>query len=96
MTGKTFEGQYNKIEEELRNLENNPEVSKQQLRLFLQSTMFCGHAVGNLLTCDNPPFGCVICNDVMKKEHIKNTFEKDTSESFEEQFPSLKGKLVIL
>ena len=55
--------QANQIEIELYELENNPNISKTELRLFLQSTMPCGHAVGNLLTCDNPPYGCVICGE---------------------------------
>ena len=49
------------IEAELRHLESDPEVSKRALRLFMQSLMPCGHAVGNLLTCPDPPFGCVVC-----------------------------------
>jgi len=48
-------------ETEMRRLENDPQVGKHELRLFMQSPMPCGHAVGNLLTCDAPPFGCVIC-----------------------------------
>lgn len=54
--------QANIIEAEMRYLETNSSISKIQLRLFMQSCMPCGHAVGNLLTCDMPPFGCVICN----------------------------------
>jgi hypothetical protein len=49
------------IEDELRRLEADPAVSKTELRLFLQHPMPCGHATGNLLTCPDPPFGCVIC-----------------------------------
>lgn len=50
-----------RIEEEMRQLERNPEVSKRALRLFMQHPMPCGHAAGNLLTCPDPPFGCLIC-----------------------------------
>jgi hypothetical protein len=56
------EQQAKQVEAELRRLEADPLVTKTELRLFLQSPMPCGHAVGNLLTCDSPPFGCVICN----------------------------------
>ena len=49
------------IEAELRRLEIDPTVTKEELRLFLQSPMGCGHAVGNLLTCPDPPFGCCVC-----------------------------------
>ena len=57
--------QAEEIEAELRALEGDPEVGKQELRLFLQSPMPCGHAVGNLLTCPDPPFGCVICGEAV-------------------------------
>lgn len=53
--------QANIIEEEMRRLETDPTVSKRELRLFMQLSMPCGHAAGNLLTCDTPPSGCVIC-----------------------------------
>lgn len=49
------------IEAEMRRLENDPTVDKHALRLFMQSPMPCGHAVGNLLTCPDPPFGCAVC-----------------------------------
>lgn len=49
------------IEEEMRRLETDPTVSKRELRLFMQLPMPCGHATGNLLTCDKPPSGCVKC-----------------------------------
>jgi hypothetical protein len=52
------------IEAEMRRLEVDPAVGKHELRLFMQWPMPCGHAAGNLLTCDSPPFGCVICNAV--------------------------------
>jgi hypothetical protein len=51
------------IEKEMRELEAHPSVSKHAFRLFMQSLMPCGHAVGNLLTCSDPPFGCVICGE---------------------------------
>jgi hypothetical protein len=51
------------IEEEIRHLEDDPTVSKEELRLFLQHPMPCGHAAGNLLTCPDPPYGCVICGE---------------------------------
>jgi hypothetical protein len=53
--------QADKIEEEMRRMESDPTVAKTELRLFMQLPMPCGHATGNLLTCDKPPFGCVIC-----------------------------------
>jgi hypothetical protein len=53
--------QAGEIEAEMRHLESDPETSKRALRLFMQSAMPCGHAVGNLLTCPDPPFGCVVC-----------------------------------
>lgn len=49
------------IEEKMRQLETDPTVSKRELRLFMQLPMPCGHATGNLLTCDKPPSGCVKC-----------------------------------
>jgi hypothetical protein len=48
-------------EKEMRRLEADPKVTKRELRLYMQSSMPCGHAVGNLLTCDRPPNGCVMC-----------------------------------
>ena len=50
------------IEAEMRKMEGDPQVSKHELRLFMQHPMSCGHAAGNLLTCNDPPYGCVICN----------------------------------
>lgn len=55
--------QANEIEDELRRLIADPNVSKDALRLFLQHPMPCGHAAGNLLTCSAPPCGCVICGE---------------------------------
>lgn len=55
--------QADEVEAELRRLESDPETSKRALRLFLQSPMPCGHATGNLLTCADPPYGCVICGE---------------------------------
>ena len=57
------EEQADQVEAEMRRLEADPEVSKRALRLYMQSPMPCGHAVGNLLTCDKPPIGCVICGE---------------------------------
>ena len=62
MRARLTERQADEVEAELRRLEADPAVSKAQLRLFLQCPMPCGHAAGNLLTCPNPPFGCVVCN----------------------------------
>lgn len=56
------EEEADKYEKEMRRLEADPKVTKHELRLFMQLPMSCGHAVGNLLTCPNPPSGCVICN----------------------------------
>jgi hypothetical protein len=55
--------QANEIEDEIRRLENDSTITKHELRLFMQYPMPCGHAVGNLLTCDEPPLGCVICGE---------------------------------
>jgi hypothetical protein len=52
----------NACEAEIRTLESTPEATA--MRLLMQSLMPCGHAYGNLLTCSNPPFGCVICLNV--------------------------------
>ncbi len=49
------------IESEMRRLETDPNVDKHALRLFMQSPMPCGHSVGELMTCDKPPFGCAAC-----------------------------------
>ncbi len=49
-------------EKEMRRLEESPEVSKKELRLFMQSLMPCGHIHSNLLTCPDPPYGCVACS----------------------------------
>lgn len=50
------------VEAEMRALEANPATTVHQMRLFMQHPMPCGHAAGNLLTCDEPPYGCVVCN----------------------------------
>lgn len=55
--------QAEEIEEEMRCVEADPAMDKHALRLFMQSPMPCGHAVGNLLTCPDPPYGCVICGE---------------------------------
>ena len=60
---KLTQKQADEIEAEMRLLESNPATTIVQMRLFMQSPMPCGHAVGNLLTCDRPPFGCVICGE---------------------------------
>ena len=52
------------VELALERLEQDSSVTKTELRLFLQSAMPCGHAVGNLLTCEEPPYGCVVCNTI--------------------------------
>jgi len=57
------EAQADEIEAEMRRLEVAPSVTKRALRLFMQAPMPCGHAAGNLLTCDRPPIGCVICGE---------------------------------
>jgi hypothetical protein len=57
------EAQASEVEDEMRQLLANPCVTKDAIRLFMQHPMPCGHAAGNLLMCDSPPFGCVICND---------------------------------
>jgi len=54
--------QADELESEMRRLEDDPAVSKRELRLFMQHPMPCGHSVGDLLTCPTPPAGCVICN----------------------------------
>ena len=59
---KLTQQQADEIESEMRLLESNPSTTIVQMRLFMQSVMPCGHAIGNLLTCSEPPFGCVICN----------------------------------
>lgn len=51
------------IEDEMRKLEKDPEVSKREIRLFMQIPMQCGHAAGNLMVCSEPPWGCVICGE---------------------------------
>jgi len=59
--------QADKWEDEMLRLENDPTVSKRALRLFMQSLMECGHSVGELLTCDTPPYGCSECNAKFEK-----------------------------
>lgn len=55
--------QAEEIEDEMRRLEADPAVTKNEMRLFMQTPMPCGHATGNLLTCPTPPLGCVICGE---------------------------------
>lgn len=57
------------VEAEMRQLEGDPSTTLRAMRLFMQAPMPCGHAAGNLLTCPDPPFGCVICNGVTDREH---------------------------
>lgn len=63
-------GEADAVEAEMRALEADPATTAVQMRLFMQSSMPCGHAVGNLLTCPDPPFGCVSCinGTVLKAE----------------------------
>lgn len=61
--GRLTASESEEIEGEMRRLESDPSVSKHQLRLFMQTPMPCGHAAGNLLTCPDPPYGCVICGE---------------------------------
>ena len=63
MRGRLTRADADEVEAELRRLEMDHLVTKRQLRLFMQSCMPCGHAVGNLLTCPDPPYGCVICGE---------------------------------
>lgn len=58
------EDQADIVEAEMRRLEADPTVDKHMLRLFMQDAMPCGHAAGNLLTCDSPPFGCRVCGPI--------------------------------
>ncbi len=57
-----IKAQADQIEAEIRRLEADTSVGKQELRLFMQTLMPCGHAVGDLLTCPDEPWGCVQCN----------------------------------
>ena len=56
--------QADEIYDEMMRLENDPKVSKHELRLFMQFPMPCGHYPSALLTCDSPPFGCVDCGAI--------------------------------
>lgn len=60
---KLTKAQADEIEDEMRRLEADPSVDKHAMRLFMQHQMPCGHSVGSLLTCPDPPFGCVICGE---------------------------------
>lgn len=82
---------WDKIETEMRMLEADPNISKNQFRLFLQSPMPCGHAVANLLTCSEPPFGCVICNtgDAPKAEFSSYCQDCNRQYGDEHGFPDL-------
>jgi len=66
-------------EREMRRLEKEPSVSKKELRLFMQSLMPCGHVMSNLLTCPDPPYGCVVCLHQRKLERqLKRRISKAT------------------
>ena len=52
------------VETEIHRLEEDPNVTKRELRLFMQFPMPCGHMPGHLLTCEEPPFGCAACNEI--------------------------------
>jgi hypothetical protein len=67
------------IESEMREMEADPNVDKHALRLFLQFPMPCGHAAGNLLTCDSPPFGCVICGEPDEVGMLNSSTNGDSS-----------------
>lgn len=54
-------GQAKAVEYVIRQLEEDPSVSKREFRLFMQVPMACGHTPGDLLTCDDPPYGCSAC-----------------------------------
>lgn len=58
------EPEADQFEAELRRLEADVSVTKTAFRLFLQGRMPCGHPVHDLLTCPDPPFGCVTCNEI--------------------------------
>lgn len=60
---KLTKAQADQREDEMRRMEDNPAITKRALRLFMQTQMECNHAVGNLLTCPDPPYGCVICGE---------------------------------
>ncbi len=53
--------QANTLKAEVRRMEADPSVGKHGFRLYLQSSMPCGHLLANLLMCDRPPFGCLEC-----------------------------------
>ncbi len=55
-------------ENKMRELEESPSVSKLELRLFMQSLMPCGHIHANLLTCPDPPYGCVACSKLYNED----------------------------
>ena len=63
--------QAEEIEDEMRRVENDPSVTKHAMRLFMQLPMPCGHATGNLLTCEDPPYGCVICGEPNGEESLR-------------------------
>lgn len=55
-------------EEKLRRMEDDPKVTKRALRLFMQGLMPCGHTYSNLLTCPDPPYGCVACRKLYNED----------------------------
>lgn len=63
MNPKLTKSQADEVESEMRALEANPIIDSRAMRVFMQSSMPCGHAVGNLLTCADPPYGCVVCGE---------------------------------
>lgn len=65
-TDRLTREQADNVEDEMRRLEADPATTLRQMRLFMQSPMPCGHAVGNLLTCPTPPFGCVVCGETRR------------------------------
>lgn len=58
---KLTQEQADEIEAEMRRMEADAAVDKRAIRLFMQSPMPCGHCVGDLMTCLDPPFGCASC-----------------------------------
>lgn len=55
--------QAEELEAKMRAIEADPELGKRAMRLFMQDRMPCGHWMSALLTCPDPPFGCVDCGE---------------------------------
>lgn len=70
---KLTKEQAERWEVEMRTIEKDPTMTKEAMRVFMQLPMECGHAVGNLLTCNDPPFGCAIC---IEKEETQQKLEQ--------------------